>query len=285
MEQVDIPKDNRMAIMEAAGVLVDNDVDTPEQLIRDLDDISPALRKYADAFWNVMRGFNSKLAKDPVWPDVFDVLDNDLRAMEKADLKAWAKAQKVETLPENPDAYFITEGALMVDISKLIPEKDPDTQPQSVNNALAFAKAASQGRMNKRGPIHVRDNGNGTYSVIDGNATYGMAARSDWNQLPVIVTELGDKLQFEAAFEARKAQFADKKAAFDDGTRKAAASLPDATPLIPPLKGARRSVEKMGQKRAEFLALANNPNATAEEREDALKKAAFIFRFTTTETD
>ena len=53
-----------------------------------------------------------------------------------------------------------------------------------------MAEAAGSGRA-RRKPLSVRDNGNGTYTILDGNATYGAALRSGWSSVPVEITDGG----------------------------------------------------------------------------------------------
>jgi N12 class adenine-specific DNA methylase len=115
----------------------------------------------------------------------------ELRNATKAQLKQWAKAQPEPVLKENPNLYFHTEGAKLVSVASLRATKPPESQPKSVHNAMVFANAAANGWLDKRQPISVLDNGDGSYTVVDGNATYGMAVRSGWEKLPVkILTPL-----------------------------------------------------------------------------------------------
>ena len=48
-------------------------------------------------------------------------------------------------------------------------------------------KAAAAGRIKRRAPITVRRLGESAYLVLDGNATYGVALKSHWRSMPVLV--------------------------------------------------------------------------------------------------
>lgn len=71
----------------------------------------------------------------------------------------------------------------VVDVSSLQRSK-PD-QPDSVAEAIRRMNKAAAGDGSKRKPIDVHDNGDGTYKVIDGNATTEAAQRGGLSKMPV----------------------------------------------------------------------------------------------------
>lgn len=73
----------------------------------------------------------------------------------------------------------------VVPVSKLIPTKPPESQPESVANAARLMNKAAKEGGSKRKPIDVIDNGDGTYSVKDGNATTGAAQVGGLTKMPV----------------------------------------------------------------------------------------------------
>jgi hypothetical protein len=73
LEQTDLPRDRRDAMMKAASVLVDAGVKTPAELAARLDKLAPGgqLRQYSRAFWRLMTGFDSTLEEKPDWQAVY----------------------------------------------------------------------------------------------------------------------------------------------------------------------------------------------------------------------
>lgn len=147
------------------------------------------------------------------------LVETDLRKMSKAKLKAWAAAQPTPVLPDVPSDYFVTDGAQMVDVSALVPLRPPADQKKSVKAAMSYAKAAADGKMDKRKPISVRDNGDGTFSVLDGNATLGMAQAAGWAQLPVTVLHKNVSPELRAAVDEAALVDADYTHAIDGDWR------------------------------------------------------------------
>jgi len=46
-----------------------------------------------------------------------------------------------------------------------------------------------RGEGNRRKPLDFKDNGDGTYTILDGNSTYANAVDSEWKELPGVVVE------------------------------------------------------------------------------------------------
>jgi len=67
------------------------------------------------------------------------------------------------------DVLAPTKESSLVSVDKLIVEKK--NPRKSINNAKNLMQKAAKGELKKRGPISVRDNGDGTFTVLDGNAT------------------------------------------------------------------------------------------------------------------
>ena len=77
----------------------------------------------------------------------------------------------------------------VVPIENLIPTKtNPD---KSVENALTHIRGLDSGNDGEhpRKPLDVLDNGDGRYSIVDGNATHAAAQILEWRELPVRVME------------------------------------------------------------------------------------------------
>jgi hypothetical protein len=63
-------------------------------------------------------------------------------------------------------------------------------RPEGIANARKFMAQAARGEMPKRGPLTVKDNGDGSYTLLDGNSTYAIATEAGMETLPVrVVTD------------------------------------------------------------------------------------------------
>lgn len=90
-------------------------------------------------------------------------------------------------LVENPDLYFTRPaGSIEVDLDKLTPDHE---EPKSTANALKRMAQAAAGKMDKRKPISLRDNGDGTFHILDGNATFHAHRAAGFSKIRALVTE------------------------------------------------------------------------------------------------
>lgn len=86
------------------------------------------------------------------------------------------------------------EGDVLMPLSKLAakrvrtePGKDGKTP---VENAVSFMQQAAKGEIDKRPALLVKDNGDGSYTVRDGNSTITVAQQAGWSEVPVkVVTD------------------------------------------------------------------------------------------------
>lgn len=85
-------------------------------------------------------------------------------------------------LPEAPERYFIVdEKTKMVPVDKLTTIR---ARPEGIAHAEPLMRAAFDGEGKKRKPISVADNGDGTYTVVDGNSTTAIARKHGWKKIP-----------------------------------------------------------------------------------------------------
>jgi hypothetical protein len=88
-------------------------------------------------------------------------------------------------LPEDPWKYFnAVPGSILVPIKKLNPIR---ARPQGIHNAKIHMWEAFKGGGKRRDPISLKDNGDGTYTVLDGNSTYAVAKECGWDSIPATV--------------------------------------------------------------------------------------------------
>lgn len=122
------------------------------------------------------------------------------RLLEKGDEKiGGVDAPKSETDPfakgrieqEHSNFFNVDENTPTVPLDKLRPSKPPESQPHSVDTAERLMGLAAKSEVDKRDPISVEARPDGTYRVVDGNATLGAAIRNDWKDLPVNVLNAG----------------------------------------------------------------------------------------------
>ena len=111
------------------------------------------------------------------------------------DVKAYRKRLAAalptpETLPEHHDAYFLLGGPhVVVPTAALQSSKTDAENVKGGTNAAKFMWASAQGIIPKRVPISVRDDGDGHYTVLDGNGTLTAVRHYGWQALPVQVVE------------------------------------------------------------------------------------------------
>jgi hypothetical protein len=103
-------------------------------------------------------------------------------------------------LKEDPEKYFRDDKkSELVDMSKIQPAK---VRLKGVLNGNELLAMAAKGKYGKRKPISLIDNGDGTYTVRDGNSTYKNAEISGWGKIPAVIKtkeewEAHDKEEWE----------------------------------------------------------------------------------------
>ena len=89
---------------------------------------------------------------------------------------------------DHPDAVIVPVDSLMA-----LKNQNDDPKYQNglkehpVTIAAKFMAKAITGGAERRDPISVRDNGDGTYEVLDGNATSQAAMMANWDEMPVLI--------------------------------------------------------------------------------------------------
>ena len=79
--------------------------------------------------------------------------------------------------------YYLSPTADSVDI-ELGKIKPIRARPEGIKNAKKFMAQAARGEIDKRGPITLKDNLDGTYTLLDGNSTYAIASEAGMPSLP-----------------------------------------------------------------------------------------------------
>jgi hypothetical protein len=94
--------------------------------------------------------------------------------------------RRVEPLDEDHARYFQgLDDAEVVEISRLRPARERDSQPASVATARLRMREAAAGKRERRPPLAVTTGPDGSFLVIDGNATFAVAEEDGWETVPV----------------------------------------------------------------------------------------------------
>lgn len=102
-----------------------------------------------------------------------------------------AKKATPDNLPDDPYKYF-----KKTPDSKLIPlaaVKTIRARPEGIKNAAVHMANAFNGEGEKRKPLSLKDNGDGTYTVMDGNSTTAMARAAKWKNIVATVAPADSK--------------------------------------------------------------------------------------------
>jgi ppGpp synthetase/RelA/SpoT-type nucleotidyltranferase len=95
-----------------------------------------------------------------------------------------------DNLPDDPFKYFHkTPDAKLIPVSAL---RTIRARPEGIRNAAVHMAKAFNGEGDKRKPVSLKDNGDGTYTVLDGNSTTAMARQHNWKNI-VATVEPADK--------------------------------------------------------------------------------------------
>ena len=92
-------------------------------------------------------------------------------------------------LPDDPAKYFKNMGDKMVPLDKL---ETTRARPEGIENGAKLMADAHNGEHDKRDPISVIPNPDGTYKVVDGNSTTNIAEAAGWKELPVHIETPAD---------------------------------------------------------------------------------------------
>ena len=110
-----------------------------------------------------------------------------LRNLFSKSLKNGSVAGVPDRLPEEPWRYFNrVPGAILVPVSSLLPLRD---RPNGIEHAKELMWLSYNGVGPKRDPITLGDNGDGTFTVLDGNSTYANVLANKWRLILGVVSD------------------------------------------------------------------------------------------------
>jgi len=104
-------------------------------------------------------------------------------------------------LEKDSSLYFeSTADSINLPVSQLRPTR---ARPEGIFNAKVFMDQAGKGTRSKRPPVPVKDNGDGTFTLWDGNSTYAISVDAGFETIPVKVMT---PEQFKADVQAKNAK-------------------------------------------------------------------------------
>jgi hypothetical protein len=126
-----------------------------------------------------------------------DQLEQDFRGSVERNEDA---IEKGVIIPDYRPYLFMTDDAVEVPLSAIKPIR---ARPEGIANARKFMAASARGEGEGRGPISLRDDGDGTYTLLDGNSTFAVAQEAGMPTLPARI--LTDK-QYAGEVATKNAQ-------------------------------------------------------------------------------
>ena len=81
--------------------------------------------------------------------------------------------------------YFTRpKGTQDIPLDKITPSK---AREGGIQHAYELMKKAFNRKARKRAPVSLADNGDGTYTILDGNSTFANVAASGWDTIPALI--------------------------------------------------------------------------------------------------
>ena len=116
--------------------------------------------------------------------------------------------QRGEIAPNYTYYLELTDDAIEIPTQNIIPIR---ARKDGIARGRELMADAAKGGMSRRGPLSVRDNGDGTYTLLDGNSTYAIASEAGMPKLPARVLTDEEFAKEEAQKAASKILKADGK--------------------------------------------------------------------------
>ena len=155
-------------------------VDGPTEITRSEATAEPALEGFDEPTGIAAERQANQLVQDMFGADEVDTPPAAVTPEDVAMQSALQQAQD-EIKPDWRPYMFMEDSDTLVDINSVLPVK---VRPEGVVNSLSFMVQSANNEIPKRGSLLLRDNGDGTFSVRDGNSTYSIAKAAGWPELP-----------------------------------------------------------------------------------------------------
>lgn len=185
---VNLPKGTKLRIVRDAGSYLElewaNPRKGPDFFFLSHGDVVPALPQQEDVASpnRVASRFINATIEDPLlWSGRRNPTKVELDLLKDVSWEDW----EPHPLPDDLFRYFKrTPNSKVVPLSKLVPIR---AREKGVANANRYMWLSYWGDSDPRKPVSLQDNGDGTYTVLDGNSTYANAKFSDWKSILGVV--------------------------------------------------------------------------------------------------
>jgi|APSaa5957512535_1039671.scaffolds.fasta_scaffold05830_9 hypothetical protein len=156
------------------GPSLADDYNEAAKAVLALEKISGELDKHAKALRRHRRMASEGLGDRALWSGRRNPTPEEIDAALHARWQDWVP----HPLPDDLDRFFKREpGAIVVSLSSLTPIR---AREKGIANANRFMWLAYWGVKDRRKPVSLQNNGDGTYTVLDGNSTFANAQMSGW---------------------------------------------------------------------------------------------------------
>lgn len=168
--------------------------------------------------------------------------------LEGEDDRAYAKrvidqlpAPAPEHVREDAASYF-DDTSNLLPVAAMVSTKTPEENAKGGTNGLKRFAAAREGVIGKREPVTLHDNGDGTFSVLDGNGTLTAAQAAGWKQLParIVSATVPNNPELQARYDAAAKAYPDYQASM-----RAFAAAVGGKFIDPGLKSVTRTLQKV----------------------------------------
>ena len=125
--------------------------------------------------------FRSEIGDALLWADRRSPTPEEIYQVKATEWQDW----EPHPLPEDLYRYFKrSPGSIEVKLRDLTPIR---AREKGLANANKFMWLSYWGAMDTRKPVSLQDNGDGTYTVLDGNSTFANAKMSGWDKIVGVV--------------------------------------------------------------------------------------------------
>lgn len=140
--------------------------------------------------------------------DAFGVVPGEKASVPQTTPEVKDVEKNVQSTVKEDHAKFFKSQDKLVPLDKLIEPtgmKPTDAEP---SRAMGYMRDMADGKPSSKGPrdpISVKENGDGTYTIVDGKATYTAAKEFGWKTLPVqVLSNEGKAAELETMKERHK---------------------------------------------------------------------------------
>jgi uncharacterized protein YoxC len=172
---------NELSIIDAGRI--EYSVDTPSTSSRSEITREPLTEGFDDPYGDAVNQQTDQLALDTLGAPEAEAPAQVAPTVtpEQAAMNDALQQVKSQLEPDWRPYMNMEEGDTLVPLANIVPVK---VRPKGVVKSLEFMVQAGNNEIPKRGSLLLRDNGDGTFSIRDGNSTYAIAEAAGWTDMP-----------------------------------------------------------------------------------------------------